>query len=159
AGQVVVQQRAADEDEGVGGVRLGVEPLHPMMITARSVVSTLGQALDLVEELGPAHPGSLGVVVDAYHVWWDPALEQQLQRAAGAVLGYHVADWLPGTSDLLLDRGVPGEGLVDLPRLSAQVAATGFDGPVEVEVLSTRWWGEDPDDVLRLVRERFEECV
>ena len=141
------------------GVRLAIEPLHPMMIGVRSVVVSLGQALDLVEELEPAHPGSLGVVVDAYHVWWDPALEQQLQRAAGRVLGYHVSDWLPTTTDLLLDRGMMGDGLVDLPRLSAQVAATGFDGPVEVEILSARWWGEDPDDVLRLVRKRFEECV
>ncbi|WP_432503131.1 sugar phosphate isomerase/epimerase family protein [Kineococcus arenarius] len=141
------------------GVRLAIEPLHPMMISVRSVVVSIGQALDLVEELEPAHPGHLGVIVDAYHVWWDPALEQQLQRATGKVFGYHVSDWLPGTSDLLLDRGVMGDGLMDLPRLSAQVAATGFDGPVEVEVLSSRWWAEDPDDVLRLVRKRFEEFV
>ena len=137
------------------GVRLGIEPLHPMMLSERSVVVTLRQALDLAEELGE----DVGVVVDAYHVWWDPDLDAQLARAAGRVLGYHVSDWLPRTTDLLLDRGMMGDGLIDLPRLSQRVAATGYTGPVEVEVLSSRWWARDADEVLRTVRERFEACV
>lgn len=140
------------------GVALGIEPLHPMMISARSVVSTLGQALDLAEELDPSG-GALGVVVDAYHVWWDPTLPEQIARAAGRILGYHVSDWLPGTNDLLLDRGMMGDGLIDLPGLSAQVAAAGWTGPVEVEILSADLWRQDADDVLRTVRTRFEECV
>ena len=137
------------------GVPLAIEPLHPMMITERSVVVSLRQALDLCDDLGEG----VGVVVDAYHVWWDPDLDAQLARARGRVRGYHVSDWLPRTSDLLLDRGMVGEGVIDLPRLSAAVAATGYDGPVEVEVLSTRWWAEDPDEVVRTARKRFEEFV
>lgn len=140
------------------GVKLGIEPLHPMMIAERSVVSTLGQALDLAEDLDAAGD-DLGVVVDAYHVWWDPALAEQIARAAGRILGYHVSDWLPRTTDLLLDRGMMGDGLIDLPALSAQVAAAGYAGPVEVEILSADLWRQDVDDVLRTVRKRFEECV
>ncbi|NAZ82860.1 TIM barrel protein [Kineococcus sp. R8] len=138
------------------GVRLGVEPLHPMMIGVRSVVVSLAQALDLAEEFDDEH---LGVVVDAYHVWWDPALAEQLTRAHGRVLGYHVSDWKASTSDLLLDRAVMGDGLIDLPWLSARVAETGFSGGVEVEVLSSALWAQDPDEVLRTVRRRFEDCV
>ncbi|WP_432542210.1 sugar phosphate isomerase/epimerase family protein [Kineococcus sp. SYSU DK002] len=137
------------------GVRLAVEPLHPMMIGVRSVVSTLAQALDLSDALD----GEPGVIVDAYHVWWDPELDTQIARAGERVLGYHVSDWLPQTSDLLLDRGMMGDGLIDLPRLSAAVAAAGYTGPVEVELLSSRWWAEDPDDVARTLRKRFEEFV
>jgi sugar phosphate isomerase/epimerase len=137
------------------GVALAVEPLHPMMITERSVVSTLRQALDLSDELG----GEVGVIVDAYHVWWDPDLDEQIARAAGRIRGYHVSDWLPRTTDLLLDRGMMGDGLIDLPRLSGLVADAGYRGPVEVELLSTRWWSQDPDDVARTLRKRFEEFV
>ena len=137
------------------GVSLAVEPLHPMMIAERSVVVTLRQALDLCDDLGDG----VGVVVDAYHVWWDPDLDAQLARAHGRVRGYHVSDWLPRTTDLLLDRGMMGDGVIDLPRLSGLVAAAGYDGPVEVEILSSRWWAEDPDDVVRTARKRFEEFV
>jgi sugar phosphate isomerase/epimerase len=137
------------------GVPLAIEPLHPMMIAERSVVVSLRQALDLCDDLGEG----VGVVVDAYHVWWDPELDAQLDRAQGRVLGYHVSDWLPRTTDLLLDRGMMGDGLIDLPRLSGLVAGTGYDGPVEVEILSSRWWAEDPDDVVRTARKRFEEFV
>jgi sugar phosphate isomerase/epimerase len=135
------------------GVRLAIEPLHPMMISQRSVVVSLAQALDLSDEFD----AEVGVVVDAYHVWWDPELETQLRRATGRILGYHVSDWLPATSDLLLDRGMMGDGLIDLPRLSSLVAAAGYTGPVEVEILSEHWWAQDPDDVVRTVRKRFEE--
>ncbi|MEZ0491891.1 sugar phosphate isomerase/epimerase family protein [Kineococcus sp. TBRC 1896] len=141
------------------GVRLAVEPLHPMMIGVRSVVSTLAQALDLSDELGGGPGEEVGVIVDAYHVWWDPDLAAQIARAGTRVAGYHVSDWLPETSDLLLDRGMMGDGLIDLPHLSGLVADAGFAGPVEVEILSERWWAEDPDDVARLLRKRFEEFV
>ena len=141
------------------GVKLGIEPLHPMMISERSVVNSLAQALDLADAFADPHPGTLGVVVDAYHVWWDPSLAAQLERATGRVFGYHVSDWLPRTTDLLLDRGMMGDGLIDLPWLSGAVARAGYAGPVEVELLSSRLWREDPDEVARTVRERFEERV
>lgn len=145
------------------GVALAIEPLHPMMIAERSVVSTLRQALDLSDEIGGGSGGGtdpeVGVIVDAYHVWWDPDLDEQLARAAGRIRGYHVSDWLPRTTDLLLDRGMMGDGLIDLPRMSRLVAEAGYTGPVEVEILSSRWWSQDPDEVTRTLRTRFEECV
>ncbi len=115
------------------GVRLGIEPLHPMMIGERSVVVTLAQALELAERFDPAE---VGVVVDAYHVWWDPELERQLERAAGRILAYHVSDWLVPTLDLLAGRGMMGDGVIDLPRLRGLVEAAGYDGPIEVEVIN-----------------------
>ena len=115
------------------GVQLGIEPLHPMMIGERSVVVTLAQALDLAERFDAAE---VGVVVDAYHVWWDPELELQLERAAGRILAYHVSDWLVPTPDLLAGRGMMGDGVIDLPRLRGLVEAAGYDGPIEVEVIN-----------------------
>jgi sugar phosphate isomerase/epimerase len=115
------------------GVRLGIEALHPMMIGERSVVVTLAQALDLAERFDPDR---VGVVVDAYHVWWDPELERQLGRAAGRVFAYHVSDWLVPTTDLLAGRGMMGDGVIDLPRLRGLVDAAGYDGPIEVEVIN-----------------------
>jgi sugar phosphate isomerase/epimerase len=138
------------------GIPLGIEPLHPMMISARSVVVTLGQANDLVETL--AHP-NLGVVVDAYHVWWDPDLDAQLARATGRVLGFHVSDWLAGTSDVLYGRGLMGEGVIDLAALAAGVEAAGWDGPVEVEILNRDLWAREPGGVLAEIRQRFVEHV
>jgi sugar phosphate isomerase/epimerase len=114
------------------GVRLGIEPLHPMMVGERSAIVTLGEALDLARSLGC----EAGVVVDAYHVFWDPSLEDELARAGGLVAGYHVSDWLVPTTDLLAGRGLMGDGIIDLPRLQALVDATGYDGPVEVEVIN-----------------------
>jgi sugar phosphate isomerase/epimerase len=138
------------------GVRLGIEPLHPMMITERSVVVTLGQALDLVEQ----HDSPwLGVVVDAYHVWWDPELAAGMARATGRVLGYHVSDWLTPTTDLVFGRGLMGQGAIDLPALSAAVAAAGYAGPVEVEVLSHEQWRRDADELVADVRARFVDHV
>jgi Sugar phosphate isomerases/epimerases len=98
------------------GVRLGIEPLHPMMVVERSVIVTLGQALDLAERFDP---GDVGVVIDAYHVWWDPELEAGIERARGRILGYHVSDWLVPTTNLLAGRGMMGEGAIDLPRCAS----------------------------------------
>lgn len=115
------------------GVRLGIEPLHPMMVVERSVIVTLGQALDLAERFDAA---DVGVVIDAYHVWWDPQLEAGIERARGRILGYHVSDWLVPTTNLLAGRGMMGEGAIDLPRLRELVDAAGYAGPIEVEVIN-----------------------
>jgi sugar phosphate isomerase/epimerase len=138
------------------GVMVGIEPLHPMMISERSVVVSLRQANDLVETVGSAN---LGVVVDAYHVWWDPDLEREIHRATGRVLGYHVSDWLAETTDLLYCRGLMGDGLIDLPGLSAAVEKAGYRGPVEVEILSHELWRRDGDRVLDDVTDRFTRYV
>ena len=136
------------------GVRLGIEALHPMMIAERSVVVTLAQALDLAERFDAAE---VGVVVDAYHVWWDPDLERQLERAAGRVFAYHVSDWLVPTPDLLAGRGMMGDGVIDLPRLRELVDAAGYDGPIEVEVINPALAELPAAELMATVRRSFSE--
>jgi sugar phosphate isomerase/epimerase len=137
------------------GVRLGVEPLHPMMIAERSVVVTLAQALDLTERFDAEQ---VGVVIDAYHVWWDPQLEFQVERAAGRILGYHVSDWLSPTPDLLAGRGMMGDGVIDLPHIRALVETAGYRGPIEVEVINPALARLESGQLMTTVRERFERC-
>ncbi len=135
------------------GVRLAIEPLHPMMISERSAIVTLGEAVDLAERLGSDH---VGVIVDAYHVWWDPRLYEQIARAGRRILGYHVADWLVPTEDRLEGRGMMGDGAIDLPRIRAAVEAAGYDGPIEVEVINPSL-AERPD-LLEDIKTRFERA-
>jgi sugar phosphate isomerase/epimerase len=116
------------------GVRLGIEPLHPMMIGERSALITVAQAFDIVRNLD-FHP-AVGVVIDDYHVFWDPDLGIELDGAHDMVAGFHVSDWLVPTTDLLAGRGLMGDGIIDLPRIRGLVEATGYDGPVEVEVIN-----------------------
>jgi sugar phosphate isomerase/epimerase len=132
------------------GVTLALEPLHPMTCADRSVLSTLGQALDLCEEFG----AGTGIALDVYHVWWDPDLARQVSRAKGRIAAFHVCDWLVPTTDLVFDRGMMGDGVIDIPAIRAMAEAAGYDGPCEVELLSRRWWAEDPDAVLSLMKER-----
>jgi sugar phosphate isomerase/epimerase len=135
------------------GVRLGIEPLHPMMIGERSAIVTLGEAVDLAVRF------DAGVVVDAYHVWWDPALEDELARAAGRIVGFHVSDWLVPTPDLLQGRGMMGDGIIDLRRIRRLVEAARYDGPIEVEVINRDLWRMPGDELVALVRERFAAVV
>jgi sugar phosphate isomerase/epimerase len=130
------------------GVTLALEPQHPLACADRAVLCTLAQALDLCAELG----GGVGVVLDTYHVWWDPDLARQVARARGRIALFQAGDWLAPTADLAPDRGMPGEGVIDIPRLRAMAEAAGHTGPVEVEVLSRRWWAREPEEVLRVVR-------
>ncbi|WP_328805791.1 sugar phosphate isomerase/epimerase family protein [Sabulicella rubraurantiaca] len=132
------------------GVTLALEPLHPMTCADRSVLSTLGQALDLCDRLGLG----LGVAVDVYHVWWDPDLEQQMRRAEGRIAAFHACDWLVPTTDLVFDRGMPGDGVIDIAAIRRMAEAAGYNGFTEVELLSRRWWGEEPDHVLAVIKER-----
>lgn len=127
------------------GVRLAIEPLHPMMISERSAIVTLGEANDLAERFD-AH--RVGVVVDAYHVWWDPRLGEEIARAGRRILGFHVADWLVPTTDRLQGRGMMGDGAIDLRGLRAAVEAAGYDGPIEVEVINRELWDQPADDVV-----------
>jgi sugar phosphate isomerase/epimerase len=141
---------AVVDEAAAAGVRLGIEPLHPMYCADRSVISTLGQANDLAERFPAEH---VGVVVDAYHVWWDPRIEEEIARAR--ILGFHVCDWvLPLPAGALTGRGLPGDGCADLARLHRAVGATGYAGPIEVEVLNEAVWATPGDEVLaRLVGE------
>src|SRR5262249_45940311 len=113
-------------------VPLALEPLHPVYAADRACVNTLAQANDLCDELGDG----AGVAVDTYHVWWDPNLEREIARAGEKILAYHVNDWLLPTTDLLLDRGMMGDGVIDLRAIRTMVEAAGYRGHCEVEVLS-----------------------
>ncbi|RNF33313.1 sugar phosphate isomerase/epimerase family protein [Paracoccus methylarcula] len=134
------------------GVKVAIEPLHPMYAADRACVNTMRQALDICDRLGPG----IGCAVDAYHVWWDPELEAQLKRAGKErIMGFHLCDWLVPTRDLLTDRGMMGDGVIDLPRLRGLVEANGFSGLNEVEIFSALdWWRRDADEVMAVIVER-----
>ena len=136
------------------GVTLALEPLHPMNCAFRSCLSTLGQANDWIEQLGAGR--ELGIVVDVYHVWWDPHMEREIERAAGRIVSFHICDWLMNTTDLRLDRGMMGDGVIDIGRIRNLVEATGYDGYHEVEIFSERnWWQRDADEVVRIAKSRY----
>jgi len=132
------------------GMPLAIEPLHPMYAADRACINTLGQANDLCDEVAPEDDGALGVVVDVYHVWWDPHLAREIARAGARkrLLAHHICDWLVPTTDLLNDRGMMGDGVIDLPRIRQWMEAAGYRGFQEVEIFSGRWWKTDPDVVL-----------
>ena len=138
------------------GVPLAIEPLHPMQAAERACINTLEQALDICDALGEG----IGVAVDAYHVWWDPKLQSQIARAGKKrVLAYHICDWLVPTRDLLNDRGMMGDGVIDLSRIRGWVEATGYQGFQEVEIFSQLdWWKRDPDEVLQTCKDRLKHC-
>lgn len=142
-------------------VPLAIEPLHPMYAADRACVNTLAQALDICDALGAGpNDADLGVAVDVYHVWWDPQLRQQIARAAERVLAFHICDWLVPTADLLLDRGMMGDGVIDIPAIRAMVEAAGYRGFCEVEIMSAdNWWRRDADEVLRICIERHRTVV
>ncbi len=136
------------------GLKLALEPLHPMYAADRACVNTLKQANDLCDRLGPG----IGVAVDVYHVWWDPELEAEIARAGRArrILGFHVCDWLVPTTDLLLDRGMMGDGVIDIRKIRSWVEGAGYDGCVEAEIFSANnWWKRDPDEVVKTCLERY----
>jgi len=133
------------------GVKLGIEPLHPMFTADRSVIVTMAQATTLAERF-PAE--QVGVIVDAYAVWWDPDLRAQLSRAAGRILGYHVSDWLVPPPDVMLGRGMMGDGVIDLRGLRGAVEAAGYRGPIEVEIFNRAIWDAPGDEVLTVIKER-----
>jgi sugar phosphate isomerase/epimerase len=138
------------------GMPLALEPLHPMTAADRACVNTLGHANDLCDELGEG----LGIALDVYHVWWDPDLARQIARSGKRIISYHVCDWLVPTRDLVFDRGMPGDGIIDLRRIRALVETAGYAGHCDVEVLSAEnWWKRDPAEVLRICIERHETSV
>jgi sugar phosphate isomerase/epimerase len=135
---------------------LAIEPLHPMYAADRACVNTLKHANDLCDALGDG----VGVAVDVYHVWWDPELPREIARAGERIITYHVCDWLVPTTDLLLDRGMPGDGVIDLKAIRRMVEATGYAGHVDVEIFSaSNWWKRDPAEVLRTCIERHQTVV
>jgi len=142
------------------GMPLAIEPLHPMYAADRACINTLEQALDVCDALDPARSGALGVAVDLYHVWWDPKLAAQIERAGlERLLAFHVCDWLTPTRDLLNDRGMMGDGVIDLPLIRSWMEAAGYRGMHEVEIFSALdWWKRDGDDVLATCRRRHADA-
>jgi sugar phosphate isomerase/epimerase len=136
------------------GMPLAIEPLHPMYAADRACVNTISHANDLCDELGDG----VGIAVDVYHVWWDPALRGEIERAgghSGRLLAFHICDWLVPTTDLLLDRGMMGDGVIDIPLIRSWMESAGYRGAHEVEIFSAgNWWKKDPDEVLITCIER-----
>ena len=140
------------------GVRIALEPLHPMICATRSVLSTVKLANAWCDHLGAED--IVGIVVDTYAVWWDPDLEAEIARAGKRICSFHVSDWLADTQDLRLDRGMMGDGVIDLPALRRMVEAAGYDGYVEVEIFSQRnWWTRDPDEVIGVIKDRAQTAT
>lgn len=142
------------------GMPLAIEPLHPMQAAERACINTLEQALDVCDALDPERSGSLGVAVDVYHVWWDPKLAGQLARAGRErLLAYHVCDWLLPTRDLLNDRGMMGDGIIELRKIRGWLEEAGYSGAAEVEIFSEDWWARPLDEVLSTCIERHRTVV
>lgn len=138
------------------GVTLALEPLHPVYAAERSILNSMRQTNDLRETFG----GPCAVVVDVYHVWWEAELAAEIERAAGHIIGYHVSDWKVPTVDPLTDRGMMGDGVIDLPGIRTMVENAGYTGAVEVEIFSANdWWQRDPDEVVRISLERCATVV
>ena len=142
------------EHARASGMKLAIEPLHPMYAADRACINTLEQALDICDALGDG----LGVAVDVYHVWWDPKLGQQIARAGARIFAHHVCDWLVPTRDLLLDRGMMGDGVIELRGIRRMVEAAGYAGPQEVEIFSALdWWKKPGDQVISTCIKRYRK--
>lgn len=138
----------------LNGVKLAIEPLHPMYADTRSAISTLAQANEMAEHFNDPY---LGVAVDVYHLWWDPALEHEIKRCGANenLLAFHICDWLSPTTDMLNDRGLMGEGCIPLKEIRTWVEESGFSGYNEVEIFSHRFWAEDQDEFLEKITQAY----
>ncbi len=137
-------------------VRLGIEPLHPMYADSRSAINTLKQANDICQEIESKY---LGIVIDVYHLWWDPQLEDEIRRCGDMenIFAFHISDWITPTTDLLNDRGLMGEGCIPIRQIKTWVEEAGFSGTHEVEIFSNRYWKTDQDKFLELIIKSYQE--
>ena len=140
------------------GIKLALEPLHPMVCGLRSVISTVSEALDMLDDLNA--DDVMGLAIDTYAVWWDNDLPNQLERAGSRLLHLHVSDWLVDTQDVRLDRGMPGDGLIPNRRIRSWMEKVGFKGAVEVEIFSGKdWWQRDADEVVKTIIARKDDYL
>jgi sugar phosphate isomerase/epimerase len=137
-------------------IRLGIEPLHPMFAGDRSVIVTLEQANDLAEKFDAKW---VGVVIDVYHVWWDPNAYREICRCGNRIFGFHVSDWLVPSPGMLMGRGLMGRGVIEIQRLRKAVEAAGFNGPIEAEIFNEQLWQTPIDDAIRQIKEAYLHCV
>ena len=148
------------EYAGQAKMPLAIEPLHPAYAADRACVNTTEQALDICDRLDPNRTGMLGVALDVYHIWWDPELLPQIARTGkDRMLAFHVCDWLVPTTDILNDRGMMGDGVIDIKSVRAAVEAQGFEGYSEIEIFSHGWWDKPMDEVLATCIERHKTAV
>jgi sugar phosphate isomerase/epimerase len=138
------------------GVRLGIEPLHPAFAAERSCITTLREARLLSEQF---EPSNVGVVVDVYHVWWDPERAGEIARLGERIAGYHVNDWLVPVKNVLMNRGMMGDGVIELRRIRGEIERAGYMGPIEVEIFNESIWERPLDELVRLTKERFVEVA
>ncbi len=140
------------------GVKLAIEPLHPMYADTRSAINTMEQANDMAEVFDSEY---VGVAVDVYHLWWDPHLEAEIKRcgAKGNLLAYHICDWKYPTEDMLNDRGLMGEGCIPIAEISRWVKEAGFNGFEEVEIFSTKYWSMDQNEFLNKIISSYKELI
>ena len=139
------------------GVRLGIEPMNPIYAADRGVISTLAQALDIAEHFDPSE---VGVVVDTFHLWWEPGIADQIRRAGDRIVSYQVCDWItPLPADTLLARGMMGDGHIDFPAFTRAVAAAGYAGDIEVEIFNADLWAQPPAEVVDLMASRYLDLV
>ena len=143
-------------EAGAAGIKLAIEPLHPMYADTRSAINTLAQANDMAESLDSQW---IGVAVDVYHLWWDPDLENGIKRCGehNNLLAFHICDWKSPTTDMLNDRGIMGEGCIPLKKIRSWVEAAGFDGFIEVEIFSTEYWKLDQAEFLKRIVKAYKE--
>jgi len=143
-------------DAAKAGIKLAIEPLHPMYADTRSAINTLSQANAMATQLNSPF---VGVAVDVYHLWWDPDLEQEIKRCGdnGHLFAFHICDWNVPTNDFLLDRALMGEGCIPVRKIRSWVEATGFKGFYEVEIFSTRFWKEDQAQFLGKIIKAYKE--
>ena len=138
------------------GVRLGIEPLHPAFAAERSCITTMREARLISEQFDAAN---VGVVVDVYHVWWDPERAEEIAALGDRIAGYHVNDWLVPVKNVLMNRGMMGDGVIELRRIRGEIERAGYRGPIEVEIFNEAIWERPVDELVRLTKERFVECA
>ena len=164
ARQQVRQACAELVDHGrQAGVKIGLEPLHPVYAAERSCLTLLSEAIDWCETIeGATADPQIGTIIDCYHVWWDPYLFRDIKRAGQSrrIFGFHICDWLVPTTDVLSDRGMMGDGVIDIPAIRAAIESTGYTGAVEVEIFSAEnWWKRPMSETLKVCRERFKTAT
>ena len=145
------------------GVRIALEPLHPVYTAERSCLTLLSEALDMCQQIeGSVATPMLGVCLDVYHIWWDPNLQRDIARAGleKRIFGFHVCDWLVPTADVLNDRGMMGDGVIDIPSIRTEVEKAGYMGLIEVEIFSAQnWWKRPVAEILKVCGERLVTSV
>ena len=148
--QTILPQAAA------AGIKLAIEPLHPMYADTRSAINTLAQANDMAEQINSPY---VGVAADVYHLWWDPSLEQEIKRCGenDHLFAFHICDWNSPTVDILLDRGLMGDGCIPINKIRSWVEATGFNGFYEVEIFSNKYWQQDQSQFLKKIIKAYKE--